>query len=243
MKHSFKYKNQIIEYNLSRTAKKRINLRIKPDGEVCVSAPKWVTIVRIEEFLRQKGDWILSHQQEYAAQVSARRIYRSGSIITITDVQYRLQISCNSTLNRITECGNVLKIALVEKPGNEVLPAGQDTIRLLLERFAKKKLLQYITYRQPQIQACLIGIPKPSHIHVHNANTRWGSCSSKGGLNFSLHLALAPKECIDCIIVHETCHLAELNHSPAFWSLVEQVMPTYRDWEGYLNQNGHKYHF
>ncbi|MBU4082699.1 M48 family metallopeptidase [Patescibacteria group bacterium] len=66
-----------------------------------------------------------------------------------------------------------------------------------------------------------------NRISVKNQKTRWGSCSEKGNLNFNYRIVLLPIEMADYIIVHELCHLGELNHSPKFWNLVAKTMPNY----------------
>ena len=68
--------------------------------------------------------------------------------------------------------------------------------------------------------------------------TRWGSCSGKGNLNFNCLLALVPPEVRDYVILHELCHRKELNHSPAFWALVEKAMPDYRQCRHWLKSHG-----
>ena len=65
-------------------------------------------------------------------------------------------------------------------------------------------------------------------VSIRNQQTRWGSCSSAGRLNFSYKIALLPPHLADYIIVHELCHLGEMNHSKKFWALVARVLPEYR---------------
>lgn len=65
-------------------------------------------------------------------------------------------------------------------------------------------------------------------ISIRNQKTRWGSCSRRGNLNFHYKLVLLPLPLVDYVIVHELCHLIEFNHSPAFWMLVEAMLPDHQ---------------
>lgn len=85
--------------------------------------------------------------------------------------------------------------------------------------------------------ASLIGVTV-NKVTIKNQKTLWGSCSSKGNLNFNCLLMLCPEDVRDYIVVHELCHRKEMNHSPRFWALVEQVLPDYKERRKWLKENG-----
>ena len=75
-------------------------------------------------------------------------------------------------------------------------------------------------------------------ITIRHQRTRWGSCSTKGNLNFNCLLMLTPPEIIDYVIVHELCHRKEMNHSARFWALVAAVLPNYAEQKRWLREHG-----
>lgn len=102
-------------------------------------------------------------------------------------------------------------------------------------RRAKEILLERVACFAP-----VMGVTV-NRITIREQKTRWGSCSSKGNLNFNWKLILMPEEILDYVVVHELAHLIEMNHSPAFWQQVEQVLPDYRKRRAWLKQNGIAY--
>jgi len=75
--------------------------------------------------------------------------------------------------------------------------------------------------------AAVMGV-RPTAMRITSAQTRWGSCSSRGSVNFSWRLMLCDDDVIDYVVVHELAHLREMNHSPCFWAIVAQVLPDYK---------------
>ena len=99
-----------------------------------------------------------------------------------------------------------------------------------------EKALKYIPKRVSYF-AKQIGVTY-GRITIRNQKTRWGSCSSKGNLNFNCLVMLTPLEVIDYVVVHELCHRKEMNHSKAFWAEVEKVLPNYKEQVKWLKENG-----
>ena len=75
-------------------------------------------------------------------------------------------------------------------------------------------------------------------ITIRSQRTRYGSCTAKGNLNFNCLIMLMPEEIIDYVIVHELCHIKQMNHSRRFWNEVESILPDYKERRKWLKQNG-----
>ena len=85
--------------------------------------------------------------------------------------------------------------------------------------------------------APLVGV-RYGRISVRRQRSKWGSCSSRGNLNFNCLLLLAPAEVLDYVVVHELCHRLEMNHSPRFWAEVARVLPDWREARRWLREQG-----
>lgn len=99
-----------------------------------------------------------------------------------------------------------------------------------------KEALDYIPKRVEYF-APIVGV-EYGRITVRNQKTRWGSCSGKKNLNFNCLLMLTNEKVIDYVVVHELCHLKEMNHSKNFWAEVERVLPDYKASRTWLKTNG-----
>lgn len=99
-----------------------------------------------------------------------------------------------------------------------------------------KKALEVIPGRV-KYYAEKIGV-KYGRITIRNQKTKWGSCSSKGNLNFNCLLMAAPPEVVDSVVVHELCHRLHMNHSKEFYAEVYRVFPEYDKWDKWLKDNG-----
>lgn len=129
---------------------------------------------------------------------------------------------------------NLAKIEKREKAISEVQPFTQEEINALAEK-AKTIIPERVRYYAPRIGVTY------NRITIRCQRTRWGSCSSKGNLNFNCLLALFPNEVIDSVVVHELCHRKHMNHSPQFYAEIEKVFPEYKKWQKWLSENGGVY--
>ncbi len=116
--------------------------------------------------------------------------------------------------------------------------AGQDAPKLTEQELKNlaKQAKEVIPARVAHY-AVLLGV-EYGRITIRTQKTRWGSCSSKGNLNFNCLLMLAPPEVLDSVVVHELCHRKQMNHSKAFYAEIARVMPDYKLRHAWLKQNG-----
>ena len=113
----------------------------------------------------------------------------------------------------------------------KIEPYTEAELKVMIEE-AKRVIPQKVKYYAP-----LVGV-NYGRITIRNQKTRWGSCSSKGNLNFNCLLMNCPEEVMDYIVVHELCHRKEMNHSARFYAEVERVFPEYKRCQKWLKENG-----
>lgn len=113
-------------------------------------------------------------------------------------------------------------------------PFSDDELKSLAQKAAK------IIPERVKFYAEKIGVTY-GRITIRAQKTRWGSCSSKGNLNFNCLLSLFPLEIIDSVVVHELCHRKQMNHSPEFYKEIDRVFPDYKRCRKRLKDNGAAY--
>ena len=113
----------------------------------------------------------------------------------------------------------------------EIQKLTNEQIQKLMEK-ACKYIPERVSYYAKQVGVTY------GRITIRKQKTRWGSCSSKGNLNFNYLLMLTPPEVLDYVIVHELCHRKEMNHSKAFWNEIEKIFPNYRESVKWLKEEG-----
>ena len=124
------------------------------------------------------------------------------------------------------------KQALLEESRNRFTPGQRE----YLEKKYRAAAKEYIPGRAKHY-ADILGVTFEK-IRIAEQKTRWGSCSAKGTLSFNWKLMLAPPGVLDYVIVHEVCHLKEMNHSPRFWQWVGFLMPDYGEQRKWLKEHG-----
>lgn len=126
---------------------------------------------------------------------------------------------------------NLAKLDQRQRAVNQTKPLTKEEIDALTRK-AKEIIPERVKYYAPQIGVTY------NRITIRCQKTRWGSCSSKGNLNFNCLLMLFPLEIIDSIVVHELCHRKHMNHSPEFYAEIERVFPEYKKCHKWLKDNG-----
>ena len=122
--------------------------------------------------------------------------------------------------------------AAKRKATYDALPAFTDSERKQMERRAKAIIPERVSY-----YAGLLGVTY-GRITIRSQTQRWGSCTSKGNLNFNLLLAVCPPEVLDSVVVHELCHRLEMNHSKRFYDVLYRFFPDYDRADAFLKTEG-----
>ena len=207
-----------------RSRRRTIALEITPSATLIVRAPLRAPNEYIEELIRQKRSWIERKFDEMKRRpLFSGHEYAEGEIFFFLGREYPLHIVQDSTMT--IERSDRLYVS------SRLLPDIKNHINRWYREEAHK-----------EIQArCMWFSMKTGHvpttIRVTDAQQRWGSCTHKGGLNFSWRLIQAPPEIVDYVVVHELVHIIQPDHSRKFWNKVREILPDYERRRKWLREN------
>ena len=232
MKHLLVLRGHQVEYALTRKPVKNINIRVRSDGTVGVSAPHRVTDQQVEEILVSRADFILGALEKFSAlaqQGSREPTHAQGENIYFLGSQYTIQLQ-EGKKNQAELAGDRIVLRLRD-------PSDQDLRKKTMEAFYKEQCLAITTELCRQIHPRLepLGVPAPE-IKVRSMTSRWGSCKpSDKRVTFAWQLVKAPVACVEYVVWHELVHFLHLNHSPAFYGCLESFLPDWKARRGVLN--------
>ena len=217
-----------IEITLRRSARaRRVSLRVSGlDGRVTLSLPSGMATAEALAFAEEKSEWIRKHlaqrQDRVPVDIGGSVLVRGCELAIVAGAVRRAEIRGDSVC----------------------VPDSLDMVG------ARVKALLKLTARYELSRACDVYAKAVGRefgrMTLRDTRSRWGSCSAQGDLMFSWRLAMAPCDVLDYVAAHEVAHLVELNHSPAYWAVVERICPGYAAPRQWLRQNGqllHRYRF
>jgi predicted metal-dependent hydrolase len=211
----------MMKATITRPDRKTVSLHIKPDATIVIKAPHRFPIEKIKKLIQEHTSWIQQKQQTLLSRNTIK------------------------TENEYWYLGKTYSLAIRQQQKQIV----ELTDKFYIASSSQTYIKRYITswYKQ---QARVIITERVKHyankaqltyrsLAIANAETRWGSCSSKKTLNFNWKLVMAPIEVIDYVVSHELAHLTHLNHSADFWESVRKIYPVYRQHRTWLKRFGH----
>lgn len=207
-----------VAYEFRRARRKSIGLVVDAQG-LSVRAPLWVPESEVQRFLHNKAAWVLD---KLKAQQSRRHlpspVWRHGAAVEFLGRSLTLRLDPAHHFEGAGAAvqGESLCVALPMDCGEARL---RDTVKAWLMAQAHNRFIERLDHYAP-----LVGV-RWQRLRLSNASTRWGSAHADGSIRLNWRLIQLAPELIDYVVVHELCHLREMNHGPAFWRLVEGVLP------------------
>jgi len=225
-KHQIIYSNKVIDFVVKRKKVKNVNLNIKPDMTIEVTAHERVPIEFISDFVKSKGSWILKNVGDFKEVQPIRqseREYVSGETFKYLGKQYRLRVQQTTEEDMVKYFRGFIYL-FVKDTDNLSRKA-----KLLDEWYrekAKKIFNESLEKMYPLMQK--YDVEKPN-IEIRLMKARWGSAlTEKNTILLNSELIKAPKYCIDYVVLHELIHFKYNDHSDKFYQLLFSLMP---DWE------------
>lgn len=226
------YEGLEIPYQIKHTKRKTVGIKITKDAVVVISAPYNMKDHIIKQVVKEKSGWIhkkitqirLLNEKlvDRCQQMDQKILFLGSPIMVIFDTQ-----------STVKQWKVVIKDSCLYFTGPT---SSQDINRQrILQKWLTLTIKKIIEERVAYFSH-KIGVDV-NMIRIKSQKTRWGSCSSLKNINFNWKLSMAPLEVIDYVVVHELCHLKEMNHSKDFWLLVENILPDYKNHKLWLKKN------
>ena len=234
VKRSVIVEDREIYYQLERKNVKNLNLRVRKDGSVFVSANEMVSCEEIDLFIQNKASYILKaidHFREMAQYKPQPKQYVSGETFYIQGRGLRLQVS-QAKKDAISTDGAYIFLEVKEK--NDVEKKRRIVTRFL-DQECKTVFGEVMEDLYPLVKK--YGVEKPT-LRIRDMQTRWGSCLAKKKIiTLNKRLLEFPRNCIEYVVMHELCHLIHPNHSKQFYSFLTMLMPDWKERKIYLDKS------
>ena len=218
-----------VSYTLKRTGRRRsIGLRIDDRG-LTVNTPLRASEQWLQSVLQEKANWVVTKLESWREKKPAPQLWMDGAPILYRGETFTLRVICGMGNAALLQRGEELHVQ-VAKADN------QAAIEKIITRWYRLEALQLFTecidYFAPLMHV------HPREIKLSSARTQWGSCTARGIVRLNWQLIKMPLHLVDYVVVHELAHLREMNHSAAFWKVVETVCPNYAQHRSELRRWG-----
>ena len=235
MKKSIWLRGRLVEYDLQKKKIKNVNMRVKSDLSVHVSAPMRVSQKQIDEILLSKAEFILSALSKYEERQKIRDKECDGNSVTILGKKLPITI-IEGNKNQAIISGDFINVILKD---TEDSAAYQKAILSALDALCRETVIEICREVYPKFEKHVSDFPD---IKIRHMKSRWGSCTPKKALlTFNYSLIHAPRECIEYVVYHEFTHFLHPNHSKAFYLELSRYLPDYKDRKKRLEAIGIKY--
>jgi len=224
--------NRRIDFNVQYRSRKTLSIQIDPSGKVLVIAPKGLSQEVIKEMISSKSKWILKKLEELKEigyKPKSKR-FEDGEAFMYLGKEYPLKVEIDDNIKK-PEIVVLQEKIYIRTPADD-----KNLMRIAMEKWYREMCLVKIIERVEHYKG-IIG-KEPTKIRVKEQKKRWGSCTSKKHVLFNWRCIMAPIDIVDYIVVHEMCHLIQMNHSKAFWGLVESILPDYKERRDWLKKYG-----
>ena len=216
----------LLQYSLERKNVKNLNLHVRKDGSVYVSANTTVPEGKIDEFLISKGDFIRNAQDKFKEQEQYRPLpkqYVSGETFYIQGRALRLKVT-QTARDKIYSDGVYLFLDVKDQ---QDVAKKERMVKRFLDKQCKAVFGEIVAELYPVFQKYGVALPT---LRIRNMDTRWGSClPGKGIITLNKRLLEAPRNCIEYVVMHEYCHFIHPNHSKHFYDFLAMLMPDWKE--------------